>query len=168
VFYRNWLAPVTRLTRTELNTEPERPAVVGMPGYAAVMTVTQEQFGSLKEDIRALSSTVSKILHTVRDQNLRVTRMDERLTRVEGGLDLMDGRLTRVEGRLDKVDGRLDKIDDRFDKMDGRLDKIDDRFDKMDGRLDGLQSSVSEILTLVRKDSAGGQAAGSVDVGTAG
>jgi len=110
------------------------------------MTVTQEQFSSLKEDIRALSFTVSEILHTVHDQGFRVMRIDERLTRVEGGLDLMDGRLTRVEGRLDKMDGR---------------------FDKMDSRLDGLQSSVSEILTLVRKDSAGGQAAGSVDVGAA-
>ena len=111
-----------------------------MPGYAALMTVTHEQFGSLKEDIRALSSTVSEILHAVSDQGFRLMRMDERLSRVEGGLNLMDGRITRVEGRLDKVDGRLD----------------------------GLQSSVSEILTLVRRDSAGGQAAGCVDVGSAG
>jgi len=140
MIYRNWLAPLARLTRTDLNAEPERPAVARMPGYAALMTVTEEQFGSLKEDIRALSGTVSEILHAVRDQGFRVMRMDERLSRVEGGLNLMDGRLTRVEGRLDKVDGRID----------------------------GLQGSVSEILTLARRDSAGGQPAGSVDVGSAG
>lgn len=125
------------------------------------MTVTQEQFGSLKEDIRALSGTVSKILYTVRDQSVRITKIDDRLTRVEGSLDSMDGRLTRVEDRLDKMDGR-------FDKMDSRLDKMDGRFDKMDSRLDGLQSSVSEILTLVRRESPGSQAAGGVDVGSAG
>ncbi len=96
------------------------------PATLPFMTATQEQFGSLKEDIRALSGTVSEILHAVRDQNFRVMRIDERLTRVEGGFDLMDGRL------------------------------------------DGLQSSVSEILTLVRRDSASGQAAGGVDVGSAG
>jgi len=97
-----------------------------MPGYAADMTVTQEQLGSLKEDIRALSGTVSEILHTVRDQSFRVMRIDERLTRVEGGLDLIGGRIDR------------------------------------------LQSSVSEILTLVGRDSAGDQPARGVDVGPAG
>jgi hypothetical protein len=96
-----------------------------MPGYAALMTATEEQFGSVKEDIRALSGTVSEILHTVREENFRVMRMDDRLARVEGGLALIEGRI------------------------------------------DGLQSSVSEILTLVRRASAGGQAASSVDVGTA-
>ena len=132
-----------------------------MPGYAAPMTVTQEQFGSLKEDIRALSSTVSEILQSVRDQGFRVMRMDERLSRVEGGLNLMDGRLTRVECRLDRVDERIDKVDGRLDKVDGQLDKVD-------GRIDGLQSSVSEILTLVRRDSALDQPAGRVNVGPAG
>lgn len=118
-----------------------------MPGYAALMTVTREQFGSVKEDIRILSTMVLDVQDTVNGHTVR---------------------LNKIDARLDKMDARLDKVDGRLDGIDGRLDKMDGRLDKMDGRLDGLQSSVSEILTLVRRDSAGGQAAGSVDVGSAG
>src|SRR5215469_15472005 len=110
-----------------------------MPGYAALMTVTQEQFGSVKEDIRILSTMVLDVQDAVNGHTVR----------------------------LNKIDARLDKMDGRLNKMDGRLDGIDGRLDGIDGRLDGLHSSVIEILTLVRRDSAGGQAAGSVDVGAA-
>ena len=117
-----------------------------MPGYAALMTVTQEQFGSVKEDIRILSTMVLDVQDAVNGHTVR---------------------LNKIDARLDKMDGRLNKMDGRLDGIDSRLDGIDGRLDGIDGRLDGLHSSVIEILTLVRRDSAGGQAAGSVDVGAA-
>jgi len=125
-----------------------------MPGYAALMTVTQEQFGSVKEDIRILSTMVLDVQDAVNGHTVRLNKID--------------ARLDKMDGRLNKMDGRLDGIDSRLDGIDGRLDGIDGRLDGIDGRLDGLHSSVIEILTLVRRDSAGGQAAGSVDVGAAG
>lgn len=94
------------------------------------MTVTQKQFGSVKEDIRALSDKILEVQETVNDHTYQ--------------LSMIRARLVGIEIQADKVKTRLEKVDGRLDKMDGRLDK-------MDGRLDGLQDSVSEILTLVRK-----------------
>lgn len=87
------------------------------------MTATQEQFSSVKEDIRTLSDMVLKIDKTVTDHSYQ--------------LSMIRARQVGVDMRLDGIDGRLDKVE-------GRLDGID-------GRLDGLQGSVNEILTLVRK-----------------
>jgi len=77
---------------------------VGLPQYAGDMPATEAQVDSIKQDIRALSDTVSEILVTV--NGLVVTVKDH-------------GR------RLDKVENRLDKIDDRFDKVDRRLGSMD-------------------------------------------
>jgi negative regulator of sigma E activity len=87
------------------------------------MTVTQEQFGSVKEDIRTLSDMVLKIDQAVTDHSYQLSMIRVR----QVGMDM------------------------RFDKVQGRLDKVEARLDGIDGRLDGLQGSVNEILTLVRK-----------------
>ncbi len=81
------------------------------------MVVTDEQVLNIKEDIRALSDTVSGIL-------MRVLEHDARFDQVDRRLDGIDGRLDGIDGRLDGIDGRLDGIEGRLDGMDGVLRQI--------------------------------------------
>ena len=100
------------------------------------MTVTQEQFSSVKEDIRTLSAMVVDIKETVADHTYRLSLMRAQL----GGIDLRLGNMER------RIDGRLDKVD-------GRLDGLESAVSGLQDSVSGLQDSVSEILTLVRKSS---------------
>ncbi len=92
------------------------------------MMVTEAQIDSIREDIRAISDTVSDLA-----------------TRVAAH----DGRFDQVDRRFDWIDGRLDQHDARFDRIDGRLNQHDARFDRIDGRLDGIGGTLQQILALV-------------------
>lgn len=124
MFYRNGLAPIGNTTSGNRSELIDRtPAIVRPPGYAASMTATQEQFGSVKEDIRILGDTVLEIRETVNDHTYELSMIRVRLV-------AMETQVNRVNPRLDKVDGRLDGLETA---------------------VNGLRDSVNEILTLVRK-----------------
>jgi hypothetical protein len=67
------------------------------------MTVTQEQFSSVKEDIRTLSVMISDIHQTVTDHTYRLSLIGTRL-------DNWNIRLDNVEGRLDGLQGSANEI----------------------------------------------------------
>ena len=62
---------------------------VGPLEYAGDMPATEAQVDSIKEDIRALSDTVSEILVTVKDHG-------HRLDKVENRLDGMDSAIQEI------------------------------------------------------------------------
>jgi predicted nuclease with TOPRIM domain len=83
---------------------------VGPSDYDDDMPATDVQIDSIREDIRALSDTVSVVL-------VRLDNMDARF-------DGMDQRFDKLEGRFDKLEGRFDKLEGRFDNLEGSVREI--------------------------------------------
>ena len=71
--------------------------------------------------------------------------LQDRMGRVEGGLERVEGRLEGVEGRLDRVEGRLDRVEGRLDRVEGRLGNIEGRVGNIDGSL-YEQRAVNRII----------------------
>lgn len=69
---------------------------VGPPEYADDMPTAQVQIDSIRQDIRALSDTVSIILV----------------------------RLDKMDGRFNKMDDRFDKMDQEFAELKGTMGEI--------------------------------------------
>jgi predicted nuclease with TOPRIM domain len=92
-------------------------------------------------EVRAELRAHLSVLHALRETQLEQSQR----------LDGVDGRLDRMDGRLDGLDGRLDRMDGRFDGLDGRLDRMDGRFDGLDGRLEGVQTGITQTLTLLER-----------------
>ena len=79
-----------------------------------------------------------------------LSKVNERLNRMDDRFDGVDRRLDKVDDRLDKMDERFDRMDDRLDKMDERFDRMDDRFDKMDQRVDNLEKTTKGELRAIK------------------
>ena len=79
-----------------------------------------------------------------------MSKVNERLNRMDDRFDGVDRRLDKVDDRLDKMDDRFDRMDERLDKMDERFDRMDDRFDKMDQRVDNLEKTTNGELRAIK------------------
>ena len=97
----------------------------------------------MTEDTRMILKELSKV-------NERLNRMDDHFDGVDRRLDKVDDRLDKVDERLDKMDDRFDRMDERLDKMDERFDRMDDRFDKMDQRVDNLEKTTKGELRAIK------------------
>lgn len=71
--------------------------------------------------------------------------MNLRLTKLEGQVARMDERLERVEHRLDRVEQRLERVEQRLDKMDEQLDRMEDQGSQNAERLAHIQSSITYL-----------------------
>lgn len=54
-------------------------------------------------------------------------------------------RLTAIEGRLDVADTKFDRIDQRFEQVDRRFDDVDRRFEQVDARFDRVERQLETI-----------------------
>ena len=80
-------------------------------------------------------------------------QIDERLKKVEEGVQSHSGlqealntHLEAVQARLSSMDTRFDAVEVRFEAVDAQFEGMDIRFDGMDARLDAMHSLVNERL----------------------
>lgn len=74
------------------------------------MTVTQDQFTHVKEDIRTLSGMVSEIQQTVTIHTIRLSKIDARLDRMDGRLDNVAGTLDGLQTAVSGLQGSVNEI----------------------------------------------------------
>lgn len=82
----------------------DRPST--LPG----MVLTEAQIESIREDLRAISDTVSDLVTRVAAHDGRFDQVDRRFDQVDGRLDGFDGRLGGIDDRLGGIDGTLQQI----------------------------------------------------------
>jgi uncharacterized coiled-coil protein SlyX len=70
--------------------------------------------------------------------NVRMMRVEERLTGVEGRLTLVEVRLTGVEGRLTQVEDRLTGVESRLTGVESRLTGVESKVDRLEQKVEHL------------------------------
>jgi chromosome segregation ATPase len=93
--------------------------------------------------LRALSDTQS-------DHTAWLTRIDGRVTNIEGQLTRIDGRVTNIEGQLTRIDGRITKLEGNMTRVEGRLTRVEDRLTRVEGGVARVESGVQAILALLQ------------------
>ncbi|MGE5591906.1 MAG: hypothetical protein ACM3ZA_15030 [Bacillota bacterium] len=76
--------------------------------------------------------------------NLRLTKLEGQVARMDERLERMEQRLERVEQRLDRVEQRLDRVEQRLDRVEQRAERVEQRLDKMDEQLDRMEDQGSQ------------------------
>ena len=76
---------------------------VGPPEYADDMPLTDTQVDSIREDLRALSDTVSEILTTVVGHTARFDRIDREFAELKGEVAELKEEFTGVKGDVREI-----------------------------------------------------------------
>lgn len=61
--------------------------------------------------------------------------MEQRVSKLEAGMEEIRGTLGRMESLLTRIDERLTRVEGTTDRMDDRLRKVETEIARMDGRL---------------------------------
>ena len=113
------------------------------------------------------------VMFSFNETSGRITRLEDRIDRLEAGIDTRFTRLEAnqqqiavtlgtligeftafqqdVDHRFDAVATRFDAVDARFDAVDARFDAVDARFDSIEARLTRLEENQQQVaVTLAR------------------
>lgn len=84
----------------------------------------------------------------------------ERLTAIEGRLDVADTKFDRIDQRFDEVDQRFEQVDRRFEQVDQRFQQVDARFDRVERQLETIRNDLAPIKGRYARDVTHDQADG--------
>ena len=91
-----------------------------------ILSKIEEEF---KRHTHVLREDFEKQVRTVAEQYgsivQKLNEHDQRLIRIEGGLQQHDLEFVKVYARFDSMENRFDHLENRFDHLENRFDKLD-------------------------------------------